>query len=131
MYHCLTLTSVITSIIWLPAVGVAVACPLRSSESVEHPVHRGGEQQIDDPQKQAEERRREDHHDRRRVDFLARRPGDALQLVPHFDEERAAAIPPAGDVLSRFSDVVCYHVTARHSWCSVTVPNPLWQARRV
>src|SRR2546425_13199367 len=102
MYHCFWLTSVIT-----------VTSDSRT-KSMKDPTPRGRQRQIDHPQEYAEENRRQNHHDRRRVHFLLRRPGDALQLVVNFGKERAAPVPPAADVLSRFSDVVdhvCCHVS--------------------
>src|SRR4051794_4285686 len=97
MYHCFCETSVIT-------------LTLRTAEPVERPVDRRGQREIHDPEEQPEERRGQNHHDRRRVHFLLRRPGDPFELVADFDQKRAAAIPPAGDVLPRFPDVVGHHV---------------------
>src|SRR5205807_3943361 len=94
MYHCFWLTSVIT------------VTSYSRTKSMKDPTHGGRQRQIDHPQEHTEENRRQNHHDRRRVHFLLRRPGDALQFVANFGEKRAAPVPPAGDVLSRFSDVV-------------------------
>ena len=62
--------------------------------------------EVEREQIDAEEHRRQDHDDRRRVDLLLRRPGDALQLVAHLARGTAARArtgrrPPPSTLSSR------------------------------
>jgi hypothetical protein len=72
------------------------------SKPAEYPTHRRGQRQVDNPEKIPKKIDVTNDHDRRRVHFLLRRQLRA-QLVPDFRQKRAAAIPPARDVLARFS----------------------------
>src|SRR5205814_2246958 len=63
----------------------------------EDPLDQAVHTEVEDEQVQPEEERREYHDDSGRVDFLARRPSDALELVAHLTQEQPRALDtPAG-----------------------------------
>ena len=85
-------------------------------QTAEDPLHDAVDAVVEHEQIQAEEDRHQDDDHRRRVDFLLRRPGDALQLVAHLAQEQAHPLergrrPPP----SRLSSVVVVsHPTTLH-----------------
>src|SRR3977135_274248 len=96
----------------------------------EDPLHQAVHAEVEHEQVQPEEERREDHDDGRRVDFLARRPGDALELVAHLTQEQPRALDtPAGGLSHGLKRCGVRH-TSQLPATELPDTKRIWQARR-
>src|SRR5258707_8793063 len=73
-------------------VATSVICSSPRAKLTEEPGHHHDQHLIEPEEVQPDRGGRENHDDGRGIDFLLRRPGDALQLVPDLAQEQPRAL---------------------------------------